>query len=312
MNCDKVLDIISLYIDEQLSTKEKKAFEEHIASCNKCKEELDFMQNIINDVNDLNEDKELPKDFHKNLMVKIDNTNAAKKKIENKITKLNKFKKYYTAVAAAFVVVVIFGLIRMNNTDMYTSDGLHFDKQSVVEESTENDKKPLENVKDNPKTFSVTDKSVSTDNDTDVNEREQNQSIKGNKELPQTTKTVPRSIEPSNENSESVNIEFNENNEDNIKAENQQILSMDGKEKNGETKIVKTDKDESNNDTVDEISNAENANNSKSDDYGNNQNESNKKTGVNWYVSSIIVISLIIVLFLPLLIIKNIKNKLNR
>lgn len=303
MNCDKALDMISLYIDGQLSAREKKLFEEHIASCSKCKEELEFMQNVINNVNNLDEEKELPKDFHKNLMVKIDSTNTAKKQIDNKIAKLNRFKKYYTAIAAAFAVVVVFGLIKMNNVDMYTSDELHFDldKETAVEE-TRNTKQSTESVKGGPKTFSATNESAPMDRDENMNKSESKQDEKADNELPQTDKMVEQSIVPSKD-----ELDFDED----VKADNKE--SRVGEKTNEEAieENVSTAPDNSIDETVDEKTTIDSSTR-ESDRYDYGNDESNNEKGFNWFASSIIIISSIIVLLIPLLIIKNKKNKLNR
>jgi anti-sigma factor RsiW len=40
MDCKKVKNLISDYLDERLSAKDKKSFEEHISGCKKCEDEL--------------------------------------------------------------------------------------------------------------------------------------------------------------------------------------------------------------------------------------------------------------------------------
>ncbi|WP_304942936.1 anti-sigma factor family protein [Vallitalea guaymasensis] len=141
MDCSKVQEMMSLYIDDQLSKEERKLFEEHIASCEQCKEELDFLQTMINNVNDINEEKELPTDFHKNLMVKIDSTNLTDIQAENRINRLNRFTKYYTAVAAVFVIVLVFGFIGKTNINRITDDKLQYDvnTESIKEDSMDKD-----------------------------------------------------------------------------------------------------------------------------------------------------------------------------
>lgn len=121
MNCNEAMDILSLYIDDQLSSQEKELFEQHIASCDKCKEELVYMQNIIKNVSNLDEEKELPKDFHENLLIKIDNIKVDRYS-DRKITKIKSFRKYYTAIAALFMVAIIFGVIKHSNINMNNSD----------------------------------------------------------------------------------------------------------------------------------------------------------------------------------------------
>ncbi|MCT4688418.1 anti-sigma factor family protein [Vallitalea sp.] len=141
MDCSKVQEMMSLYIDNQLSKEERKLFEEHIVSCEQCKEELHFLQTMIDNVNDINEEKELPTDFHKNLMVKIDSTNSTEIQTENRIYRLNRFAKYYTAVAAVFVIVLVFGFIGKTNINRITDDKLQYNvnTESIKEDSIDKD-----------------------------------------------------------------------------------------------------------------------------------------------------------------------------
>lgn len=166
MDCSKVQEMMSLYIDDELSKEERKLFEEHIANCEQCKEELDFLQTMINNVNDVNEEKELPKDFHGNLLAKIDSINSTEIQTENRINRLNRFRKYYTAVAAVFVVVLVFGFIGIANINRMTDDDLQYDlnKESSKEESMDQDIRDEETKKAAPV------KQIATiDHDNDIN-----------------------------------------------------------------------------------------------------------------------------------------------
>ncbi|GMQ59980.1 hypothetical protein AN1V17_43800 [Vallitalea sediminicola] len=166
MDCNKVQEMMSLYFDNELSKEERKLFEEHIVNCEQCKEELDFLQTMINNVNDVNEEKELPSDFHENLMAKIDSVNSTEIQTENRINRLNRFRKYYTAVAAVFVVVLVFGFIGIANINRMTDDDLQYDlnKESSIEENMDQDKRDEETKKAAPA------KQIATiDHDNDIN-----------------------------------------------------------------------------------------------------------------------------------------------
>ncbi len=100
MECKKCQEMISLYVDDALTSEEKKQFDAHIAKCSVCQEELEFMQKLLMHVHDLDDEKELPSDFHGNLMDKIDRIQKT-----NKVTpmkKLNNIRRYYSALAAVF------------------------------------------------------------------------------------------------------------------------------------------------------------------------------------------------------------------
>lgn len=115
MECKKCQSMISLYVDQQLNAEEIKDFEAHIAVCPECKEELEFMQNIMMHVHDLDDERELPSDFHESLMDKIDSIQT--KKEATPINRFTKIRKYYSAFAAAFVAILIFGFIGITNLD---------------------------------------------------------------------------------------------------------------------------------------------------------------------------------------------------
>lgn len=117
MECKKCQEMISLYVDDALTSEEKKEFDAHIAECSVCQEELEFMQKLLMHVHDLDDEKELPSDFHGNLMDKIDRIQKT-----NKVTpmkKLNNIRRYYSALAAVFVAVLIFGIIGIANLDKF-------------------------------------------------------------------------------------------------------------------------------------------------------------------------------------------------
>lgn len=68
--CEEIMELISLYIDDDLNETEKHQFEEHINSCIKCREELDLQMEIINLCQDM-EEVELPEDFNRQLNQKL-------------------------------------------------------------------------------------------------------------------------------------------------------------------------------------------------------------------------------------------------
>jgi uncharacterized integral membrane protein len=147
MDCTKSQNLMSLYIDNKLENDEKMIFENHISSCKSCKEELDLLNMIIGNVNELNEEKELPEDFHTNLMVKIDNINKAKNHKADRLSKIKNMRKYYTAVAAVFVAVLIFSFIGISNLDKYNTKG----DNNTAKKYTQLADKEVENITESKK-----------------------------------------------------------------------------------------------------------------------------------------------------------------
>ncbi|GMQ63381.1 anti-sigma factor family protein [Vallitalea maricola] len=336
MDCSKVQEMMSLYIDDQLSKEERKLFEEHIASCEQCKEELDFLQTMINNVNDINEEKELPTDFHKNLMVKIDSTNLTERQTENRINSLNRFRKYYTAVAAVFVIVLVFGFVGITNINRITDDELQY--ESSKEDSMDKD------IKDEATKEAAPVKQIAT---SDYNDKE------GAPKAEIRSKSFKNDPVPKNEiKSEEIatteddlgTFEFQAaENGDSIsegaygseeKSENPALYKENIEPDNGIQGMTKDDNtglidDESNNMDKDnkQLDKGEQIDAEFSESKGNNNptltfdsqvdttteseppsNKSNDERNIGW----IIIIGITIILIIPLIYIKIEKNKLNR
>ena len=99
MKCENFNEYINLYLDGLISEKQTEELNEHIKICEKCREEFTIMKNAKK-VIECEEEKELPENFHKELMKKIGEID----KTEKKIIKFPVFK--VAAVAAAFAITV--------------------------------------------------------------------------------------------------------------------------------------------------------------------------------------------------------------
>lgn len=101
--CEHIIELISLYIDGELSDAEKHQFEEHINSCIKCKEEFDCQMEIINLCKNI-EDVELPEDFNKQLHQKL----VKEKQGKGPLFWMNsKYIKLASSIAAAFILIFV-------------------------------------------------------------------------------------------------------------------------------------------------------------------------------------------------------------
>lgn len=101
MRCEDYLELLSPYLDQQLTAQEAEGLETHLKTCKHCREELEILEAIGTSLNSL-EDKEVPEGFHAELMGKI----YAEKQI--KPFYQHKFFTYGSSIAAVFVLVVIF------------------------------------------------------------------------------------------------------------------------------------------------------------------------------------------------------------
>lgn len=97
MKCENYLELLSPYLDHELSTTEQDRLESHLNECSKCQEELEHLKWIMSSLDTL-EDTPLPVDFHEKLMTKV---NQAKKP-------KNKIFAYISSLAAVMILAVIF------------------------------------------------------------------------------------------------------------------------------------------------------------------------------------------------------------
>lgn len=72
MSCRKFEEQISLYIDNELSTEDKKALEQHIAECSQCRQQLQALT-YMRDIMGKDEEKEIkpPSKIKKKIYFKI-------------------------------------------------------------------------------------------------------------------------------------------------------------------------------------------------------------------------------------------------
>ncbi|MDF2676790.1 MAG: hypothetical protein K0Q97_1101, partial [Bacillota bacterium] len=110
MNCNEIKDLMSSYVDGELSENEKKLVEVHINICDDCKKELESYQQLIKIIKDLPEE-EPPKGYCKRLHDKLLNV---KVEPDVKIKRLNKFlnnKKWVKYAGVAACLVIVFAVI---------------------------------------------------------------------------------------------------------------------------------------------------------------------------------------------------------
>ena len=119
MNCNEVMDKLSLYIDRELSDDEIHLMEEHIKDCENCQKELEEYNNLISILQNLPEE-EPPEGYCQRLHNKLKEANASQSK-NLKINKFNRFKwmKYGSIAAALVLVFLVYGL---NNLGLRTKN----------------------------------------------------------------------------------------------------------------------------------------------------------------------------------------------
>lgn len=100
MNCVEFINNISLYIDGYMNEEEKKKFELHISECNSCRQEYEFMLNIIKEVKEQKQ-VELPDNYRFELRRKLKEV-AKEEKREKKVN-----WRVLSSVAAGLVIMLI-------------------------------------------------------------------------------------------------------------------------------------------------------------------------------------------------------------
>lgn len=122
MDCNRSSQLISLSIDQMLSEVEQLELEKHLATCEECKEEYEMFQSIQSALNS-EEAASLPDDFHSHLMTRIEEEKVSTSE-ESNVVPLRKpiYKRFSYKqfnVAAAIIIVVIFGIIGVSNLDTF-------------------------------------------------------------------------------------------------------------------------------------------------------------------------------------------------
>lgn len=128
MDCKKVKNLVSEYLDERLSDKDKKAFEEHIAGCKSCEDEF----NAFLDSWEIMADYDVPEvgsDFTKKVVHLIHTQQAQQKPLSIWEKFRQAFSLQNVAVVPAFASILILAgiaiaLLKGHPTGMVDSQGL--------------------------------------------------------------------------------------------------------------------------------------------------------------------------------------------
>ena len=69
MNCKDMNELLSLYIDNELSDTERKGFEDHLEACEACRHEVEEISQLVHACCEI-EEAELPEGFKQELHMK--------------------------------------------------------------------------------------------------------------------------------------------------------------------------------------------------------------------------------------------------
>lgn len=101
MECKKILEEMSSYLDNQVDEKEKVEIEKHIQSCVSCRKGLEELKLTLSQIHSLKK-KEIPLYYHSQLMSKV--SQLSEKRVPIWIFNLN-----WQSVAAVFILGIIAG-----------------------------------------------------------------------------------------------------------------------------------------------------------------------------------------------------------
>ncbi|NLL05990.1 MAG: zf-HC2 domain-containing protein [Clostridiaceae bacterium] len=126
--CEEILELLSLYIDNELDDETSKLVKKHVELCSLCKDELEQLQQIVKICNDMDE-VELPDNFNEVLHQKLKLESRKMEEDKKIVVKRNRIMKTITSVAAIFIVIfavrgfmniIQFGMsFTMNKADVF-------------------------------------------------------------------------------------------------------------------------------------------------------------------------------------------------
>lgn len=138
MDCQEILELLPLYIEGELEKNEENAVKEHLKTCEKCKEELKFLESILKETAHLPE-IEPSEDFHAKLKEKLKTAKQVKTIDVKKAFKAFRVAAVSAAVIAVCVTALNSGFYKLDNSALV-------DPESNV---TENVQKPTDTAEEN-------------------------------------------------------------------------------------------------------------------------------------------------------------------
>lgn len=135
MNCKDIQELLSLYLDHELTEQEATEVKNHLKKCSDCRATLELYQLLKDKCDVLKEEREVPKQFHTDLMNKIETLEMPKKK-----TSFSLNHRVYSAIAAVFAIVFILSIAKPWSYNDTTSNQEHVsmkDMEDTAEESSD-------------------------------------------------------------------------------------------------------------------------------------------------------------------------------
>lgn len=112
MRCNKALHQLQLYLDHQLTLRQTRVLEAHIAACSSCREELTFLEAVSCGLDSLRVVPE-PTDMHARIMRRVTQTTARKQQLlrEKQATGFKLFRPSLAEILAAALLATMATLL---------------------------------------------------------------------------------------------------------------------------------------------------------------------------------------------------------
>ena len=199
MDCRDAFCLMNMFIDGEISENEKIELLEHIEKCENCKKEFEELQETVKELRETPLE-ELPKNYHNELMQKIEN------EINPKVIPMRKNKKYKTVYkfigfAAVFALFIVggtkAGLLNMKDGKYENMPSSVLENEDVnINENTEqnstdlvlkdNDEKSSKNIEENDveeksnEPIDETSEETVTPNNENITPKEKSSDVKNN------------------------------------------------------------------------------------------------------------------------------------
>lgn len=135
ISCEKACELISEYIDEELSSEERAALEAHLASCEDCSRFLSLLSLVSESVP---EDVEPPAELKSGVMTEVKRLNAEKKRKKRSSLILR-----WTAAAASFAIIAFAGYSLLKSGDYGADNSVAVFEDEAEPEAPAFDSEPL-------------------------------------------------------------------------------------------------------------------------------------------------------------------------
>lgn len=144
------MDILSIYIDNELPEPYKKEFLSHLEKCNSCKQKFERMQSISNNLKEDSQDIFLTQDVLDESFKKLNTIKRFRQNSQPSQSNFSKVGKVLPFVAAAaFLIAILPVSLNKNNTQISTNN-LFAMNSSFSEALLKNTKKTNKNILLNP------------------------------------------------------------------------------------------------------------------------------------------------------------------